>query len=338
MDLPRHVHKVRARGRDYYYYHPGRGTKHAAKPVALPHDPHSPEFWKALETLTGEPTNEQGTIADLIARYLDSPEFAEKSEATHESYRIYLSRLGGRIGQFPARDIRPRHIMELRDRYADTPAAANQLVKVAGALFVWGIPRDFAADNPCRNIPALKTGDGHMPWPDWAFVMMRESFRDEVRVACELALYTGQRQGDVLRMRLSDFEDDGVIVRQSKTGKRLWIPIHEDLYPVVDECRTRGNLYLVSRKDGQPFKSGRFQSIFANETKKPIHRRFRDEKVRFHGLRKSATVKLRESGCSTGQIQAVTGMSLAMVEHYSRGADQRTMARDAITKWEQNRD
>ncbi len=336
VDLPRHVHRVRSRGRDYYYYHPGRGTPAAAKPVALPHDPQSSEFWKALETLTGTPTDEPGTVADLIARYLDSPEFAEKSEATQKNYRIYLGKLKQKIGPFPATDIRPRHIMELRDLYAATPAAANQVVHVAGTLFVWGVPRDFVSGNPCRDVPSLKTGEGHMPWPEWAFVMMRESFRDELRIACELALYTGQRQGDVLRMKLSDFEDDGVMVRQSKTGKRLWVPIHIELQPVIEECRARGNLYLVSRRDGQPLTARNFQSLFANETRKVAHRRFREERGRFHGLRKSATVKLRESGCTTGQIQAVTGMSLAMVEHYSRGVDQRAMARDAITKWEQN--
>lgn len=41
----------------------------------------------------------------------------------------------------------------------------------------------------------------------------------------ELCVGTGQRIGDVLDMRWSDIQDDGMMVRQSKTGKELWLPL-----------------------------------------------------------------------------------------------------------------
>jgi len=40
----------------------------------------------------------------------------------------------------------------------------------------------------------------------------------------ELCLGTGQRIGDVRKMRWSDIEEGGINVRQGKTGKDLWIP------------------------------------------------------------------------------------------------------------------
>ena len=48
IKLPPHVNVVRVKGRPYYYSHPGRGTKNAKKPVRLPDDPRSPEFWVCL--------------------------------------------------------------------------------------------------------------------------------------------------------------------------------------------------------------------------------------------------------------------------------------------------
>ncbi len=54
------------------------------------------------------------------------------------------------------------------------------------------------------------------------------------------------------------------------------------------------------------------------------------ESVSLHGLRKNATIALAEAGCSNAEIKAITGHTTdAMVELYSKGARQKTMARNA---------
>jgi hypothetical protein len=54
----------------------------------------------------------------------------------------------------------------------------------------------------------------------------------------------------------------------------------------------------------------------------------------FHGLRKSAPVKLAEAGCTDAEIAAITGQTRQMVEHYTRGVDQKRLTLAAIRKWE----
>jgi len=55
----------------------------------------------------------------------------------------------------------------------------------------------------------------------------------------------------------------------------------------------------------------------------------------FHGLRYTAAARLAEAGCSSKEIASVTGhKSLAMIEKYSRDADQRQQAGAAILRWE----
>ena len=70
IELPPHVNVVRVKGRPYYYFHPGRGTKNAGKPLRLPDDPRSPEFWAAYHRLTNapEPRDEPKVLrgADLL--------------------------------------------------------------------------------------------------------------------------------------------------------------------------------------------------------------------------------------------------------------------------------
>jgi enterobacteria phage integrase len=53
------------------------------------------------------------------------------------------------------------------------------------------------------------------------------------RLAFSLMLYTGQRRSDVHRMNWADIEQNGIRVKQQKTGVELIIPIHAALQPSV---------------------------------------------------------------------------------------------------------
>jgi hypothetical protein len=49
---------------------------------------------------------------------------------------------------------------------------------------------------------------------------------------------------------------------------------------------------------------------------------------------KSAVVMLLEVGCTTAEVQAITGQSMQMVEHYAKQVSQKKLAASAILKWE----
>jgi len=52
-----------------------------------------------------------------------------------------------------------------------------------------------------------------------------------------------------------------------------------------------------------------------------------------HGLRKAASRRLAEAGCTEKEIQAITGhVSLAEVARYTRAANQKKLARSAVRK------
>jgi integrase len=55
---------------------------------------------------------------------------------------------------------------------------------------------------------------------------------------------------------------------------------------------------------------------------------------RLHGLRKSAGRSLAEAGCTAHQIMAILGhKSLAEAQRYTREADQKRLAQQAMDKW-----
>ncbi len=335
--LPDYVFRTRAKGKDYFYYQPGRCTKDAGPRVRLPDDPSSPAFWQAYQELSGqsqqvEPKPDAGTVDALIEAYKASPEFAGKSAKTRKDYERYLATLASILGQLNVRTIRPKHVLQLRDSFADVPRKADYLISVFSLLVSWGIPRDFTDQNPCQHIGHLARTDGYPPW-EWEDVeYAREHLPAHLWYAAALALFTGQRQSDVLRMDWNAIAGGEIAVRQDKTGKRLWIPLHSELRPVLDAV-PRVSTRILTNSRGLPWASG-FRAAWQGTMNDVAFERFRERRLVFHGLRKSAVCMLLESGCTDGEVAAITGQSRQMVEHYSIMVNQRRLARSAILRWE----
>lgn len=231
-------------------------------------------------------------------------------------------------GDLEVKGIEPKHVLALRDRFGDTPASANNLLRCLSSMFAWSVPRGWRPDNPCREVKPLKGGEGYAPWPREIIDSARDELRKDLWWSVALALYTGQRLSDVLAMRWDHILDGRISVVQEKTKKRLLIPIHKDLKAILEKIPKRAVTILTS-SEGTPWRGG-FQAVWRKHRPKKVAK----TGLVFHGLRKSAVVTLLEAGCTTAMVQAVTGQSLQMVEHYAKGVNQTKLADAAILAWE----
>ncbi|MGH0004473.1 tyrosine-type recombinase/integrase [Pseudovibrio ascidiaceicola] len=345
IELPPFIHVVRTKGKTYYYYQSHRGTIKSGDRVRIPHEPQSPAFWSFIQKLQKgknpaakrEARIPKNSVRALIRAYRQHPNFTSLKPSSKRDYERYLSLLDDRLGEFAATAITTRVMTEIQDSLADTASAANHAMSVYRTLFKWGINRGFNKENPAENIENIKhVAEKTKPWPDWALQLIMDNSRWELRTFVLLGLYTGQRTSDILDMRLSDIKDGRIRVIQDKTRKELWIRIHENLKPTINECRQRGNIYLITRQNGSPLDPGGFRAMFTREMGKAQTARIRNEGYKPHGLRASAASRLKEVGCSNGQISSITGMSNAMVERYTQLYDQLKTADSAIALWEKH--
>ena len=334
--LPKDVHCVTAKGRPYYYFAPNRGTAVAGQRIRLPDDPQSPQFWVDYARLSGRPVEapapRPGTFDALLDNYRASPEYAQKGDRTKVLNTRHMRLIAEAWGPLQVRGLKPKHVLQLRDTLADRPRMADQVVSLLSALLSWGVPRDYADINVCREIKKLSSSDGYAPWSWVDITHAREQLPPHLWHAVAVALYTGQRQADVLQMTWNRLLDGGMELRQGKTGKRPWLPIHRDLRIILDEIPKRGPQILTNSRS-QPWGSG-FQASWTKSMNKPEFASFRERRLVFHGLRKSAVCFLLEAGASVPETSAITGQSLQMVAHYSLMVNQRKLAAAAILKWE----
>lgn len=337
--LPKHVHAVKRRsGRIAYYWQVNRNTPRAGERVRLPDDAQSLEFWQKIAELQRGPQRQTG-ISAMIEAYQASPKYKALAPNTIREYDRHMKNLSDAVGQFEPDAVRPSDIAAMRDAMGDTPAKANAYVKSISALYKFGRERGFATHNPAAGIEKLEIGE-YPPWPQWAWDLAMARFREEIRIAIWLGRYTGQRLGDCLKMKLSDLvtDDDaveGMEVLQQKTKKQLFVPILRELRPVIAEARRRGRIFIVSRPDGRPFTVDQFHAMWGREMERDKELlKIRAARLSFHGLRKTIVVDGSYKDLTPHQIGSVTGQTIQTVQHYSRGAAQKRLAKEAAKKLE----
>jgi integrase len=171
----------------------------------------------------------------------------------------------------------------------------------------------------------------HEPWPQELIERFLREARPSLRWAVKLALYTGQRRSDLVKMKWSQFDGEYIEVRQQKTGAMLSIPCHKALRAELETMPRIAETILVGER-GAP--------LIGDSLSVMVRRQLREMGIdgyAIHGLRKNAAVELANAGCDAFEIAAITGhRTVGMVQHYAKRHDQRRRARSAMDKWEQS--
>lgn len=341
VKLPPHVHAVKARGKDYYYLQRFRGTVREETRVKLPGVPldrdgiPNAEWWRAYRELSGDAHQgpKRGTFSAVILAYKESPEWRELSDRTRLERMRHLAKIEAAWGELSVAGLEARHVLQLRDQHVSTPGEANNIVRSLSSLMSWSIPRGWRSHNPCTKIRMLRIGEGYAPWTWEEIEKFRAQARSDLWWAAAVALYSGQRQADVLGMLWSDIKDGLLFVRQNKTGKKLWIPMHENLHAVLAEI-PRVSVHVLTNTRDVPWTTDGFKTSWGDEMKREAFKELHERELVFHGLRKSAVVFLLEAGCTDAEVSAITGQSRAMVAHYARQVNQKKLAAAAVLKWQ----
>ena len=334
--VPKGVHRVVRRNdgsvKAVYYYWRATGDK-------LPDDPLSPDFANAIAELKS-PGKRAGTIGALIIEYRRSPGFQRLKPNTKRAYERALGKIGV-WDEFPIKDLTRGHAKRLQEKLAATPGIANQVVDVLAILLQYAVEMDYIQFNIASRIKRLPGGQ-YSRWPDDAIDYALEYLPEPFRRAMVLALYTGQRAGDCIAMRWSDYDGSAIRVTQEKTGAKLWIPCHATLRRELEQWRAEAASTILTNTIGKPWLASSFYTVFSKTT----HARYEDGTPKhrplaglvFHGLRKTAAAKLAEAGCTVHEIAAITGhKTLEMIQHYTVEAEQKSRAIAAIHKLENRR-
>jgi integrase len=213
-----------------------------------------------------------GTMSALIVSYYKSLSFKDLKASTQRARRNILERFRADYGDLPVKGLTRDVLDQIMGTKANTPMAANILLKVLRGLLDLAVGYGMIRANPAIGVKKYRSkSDGHHTWieAEVATFEARHPIGSKARLAMLLMLYTGQRRGDVVRMgrqHMSQMrDDDGVMrwyiaVRQEKTDTPLLIPMHPELLAAVELLPQ--NLTFLLTEHGAPFTSAGFGNWF----------------------------------------------------------------------------
>lgn len=320
--------------------------------IRIREDYDTPAFWSAYrDALAGktkappkrkgkESPAVPGSFRSLCERYYACAEFKGLDASTRRVRRSLLDRFclmeakdGREFGVLPYRAMLPRHVRAVRDRLADTPGAANGMIKALRQLYKHAVVNDLADTNPAAVVPyfpAVRAG-GIPAWSkaDVEQFEARHPMGSMARLALVLFTEFGQRISDVHRLGPPMVESGTITFTQWKNRNRnpvtLTLPLSDALQDALAVTAHGAETFLVTEY-GRAFAS---TAAFGNK--------FRDwcreaglMNRSAHGLRKYFSATLAEQGASDREIMSFTGHKTSKeVDRYTRSADQKRLARNA---------
>lgn len=169
--------------------------------------------------------------------------------------------------------------------------------------------RGIIETNPCERGGRLYVADRtEKLWGETEIAALLAVAPAEIELALVLALWTGQRQGDLLRLPWSAYDSSHIRLRQSKTGRRMTLPVGQPLKVLLDLTERRSPLVLTNTY-GRPWTSDGFRTSWGRACDKAGV-----TGLTFHDLRGSAVVRLALAEATVPQIATFTGHALRDVE------------------------
>ena len=167
-----------------------------------------------------------GTLMTVISDYKASPEFTRLAQSTRRSYSNYIKLIEQDFGDLPLAALRDRRVRgefkTWRDSFAATPRKADYAWTTLARVMSFAKDRGTIATNPCEKGGRLYAVDRtDKVWGEPEIADLLSVASSEIKLALMLALWIGQRQGDLLRLPWSSYDGTHIRLRQSKTGRRV---------------------------------------------------------------------------------------------------------------------
>ncbi|NEU95221.1 MULTISPECIES: tyrosine-type recombinase/integrase [Bradyrhizobium] len=306
-------------------------------------EPGTPDFVRLFsEAVAAKPKKSTETFSSLIDYFKDQSEYTGLGYKSKRAYDQYLALVEAKFGAMPIGAVEDRRargdFKAFRNSFSSTPRKADYVWTTIARVLSVAKDHGKIAVNVCERGGRLYESDrSEIVWTAEDIRAFCGVASIELQAALLLALWTGQRQGDLLRLTWKDYDGTYIRMRQSKGRgskgrRRVTIPVGPPLKAALDAAlkEKRSAVTILVNSFGRPWTEDGFRTSWDKAFKKTS---LKD--LHFHDLRGTAVTRLALSNCSVPEIAAITGHSMATVQqildaHYLGGRVE--LAESAIKK------
>ncbi|MBN9018464.1 MAG: tyrosine-type recombinase/integrase [Rhizobiales bacterium] len=277
----------------------------------LPGKPGDPEFVAAYNAAVSRKVQPKaGSLQVVIDAFQRSAEWSELAPRTRADYVKLIKIIETKFGSFPLSGLADRRARGIFLAWRDERAVKSRRQadygwQVLARILSWALDRGLVLANPCARGGRVYRGTrAEKIWTDADEAAFLASAPAHLHLPLILALWTGQRQGDLLRLAWTQYDGGAIRLQQSKTKMRVRIPVGAPLKAALDAIGGKAGPVLVN-SDGDAWTADGFRSSWRKACAAAGI-----VGVTFNDLRGTAVTRLAIAGCTEAEIATLTGHSL----------------------------
>jgi integrase len=314
-----------------------KGFREVQLPGVLGSDEMVAAYWAARNCTTaivpqpiGASRLKPGSVAAVVALFLETTTFTSSGSGTQSRRRPQLIKFREKYGEMPVAKLDRIVVAHIVEGLGGGHAASNW-IKAIRPLMQFAVAKGFCETDPTAGIKVnVPHSEGHATWEEEHIERYRAHWAvgTNERLAMELALHTGQRVSDLIRMGSQHVRNGVLKIRQQKKTRAGQAEVEVPVHPTLAAMLPKGMTFLLNAR-GHPFSQGVFSMWFGKAaTEAGLPRGYTA-----HGLRKGCCKRLADIGCTVTEIAAITGhKTLKEVQHYTAAYDRRKAARSGMAR------
>lgn len=193
-----------------------------------------------------------------------------KSGNTCKQYQGIAVKLKDIFQEFHPKDVKPSDIAELKKAYSDKPNMGNRMLSLIRLIFSYALEHRIVDFNPALGIKPHAESKRTRLITTEEFNLIHKHASTRLQSIMEIQKLTGQRIGDVLKIKRTDLLKDGISFEQQKTGRKLIVKWSEELNTaVLRASKTFGEgEYLFTNQRGNQTDYSTVKVMFKEATDK----------------------------------------------------------------------
>jgi integrase len=276
-------------------------------------EPGTPEFIASYNAAAGAKiAPAPGTLRSVLTAYQTSSAFLALRERTRRDYAWHIARIEKRHGAFRLewlKDPRTRGaFLAWRDELgAHSARSADVTWSVLNVAVAWALDRGLVPCNPFTKAGKLHHGTrADKVWGLEEEAIFFARAPTILHLPYLLAVWTGQRQGDLIRLPWSSYDGTHIRLKQSKGGRRVVIKVAAPLKAALDQAaKAKQGPIILASAAGVPWTESAFRCAWSRALKQAGI-----TGLTFHDLRGTFVTRAALRGATEAEIATVTGHSL----------------------------
>jgi len=220
------------------------------------------DMYRELANLT---TPGNASMQVYIEQYLKevTPTKAVSTQKNELPCAINLMKV---FGKMKPNAIKSKHVYQYHAARSKTSTAGADREKALLSSVMNGLMMQGIVDkNPCIGVKKNGTQARERYVTDDEYISVHTMATPIMQVAMDIALLTGLRMGDILRLTYDNIQEDGLHVQTSKTGRKMiykWSDALLDAIRCAKQNNGNSRCYIIANKQGQRYTSSGFKSAW----------------------------------------------------------------------------